>query len=131
MYITEDIMKMLASGKSIEDITKEFTTVINEAQKKQKEAEAKAIQKQEKMAEAELIFHSIKAFFKKWYPNSVINEALNEVKIEEVEGAVAEAVKEIEGAIKLFCAPPSIGQTKASSAGVVDPITEFLKRYGL
>ena len=68
MYKMEDILAQLNSGMSATDIASSFTEALNGAIKAQETAQAEAVQKQEKLADAQKIADMLNEFVAKHYP---------------------------------------------------------------
>ena len=151
MYNSNDILKMLREGKSVDAIARELTDAINnaeatynaekaEAECKRKEeevAKAKAeADKKLKIADCDTIITTIRNYLDKWYPNLVSNEIWNEVSAEDLMFIIDGSINEIKNSIatinKLFpYGTPNLTTLSTTAKSADDAINLFLKNFGL
>ena len=105
MFSKEDIMKMMQSGKTAEDIAAEFATALNEAETETKrideeareKAEAEALlaaRKAEKIEDMRYIINAVFDYFHEWYPelDAELHEAIKDLDDDEEIEEVIEAI---------------------------------------
>lgn len=112
-YNSNDILKMIQEGKSVDDIAKEFTTALNEAKKideakraeaKQKEevARKKAQERVDKIADMGKVKDAVVAYIKRWYPNLIAQYKDIDITAEDLVNLVDETVAEMREAFSMF-----------------------------
>lgn len=125
MINSNEILEMLKSGKSVDDIASEYSKALNEAIKAKEEEDKKAKIDSKKLEDANLILDMIDEFIVNYYPK--YKDAFTEVKGEELIEAVdsmIEIVDELSGFIKV----------KDKKAKVLDTdivFKDFFKKYGI
>ena len=145
MFNSNDILALMQSGHSAEDIARAFTNSLNAAVAAQKEQDARS----RKMADAEVVSDTVCEFLARWYPE--LGDMIPKEK--DVEGFVAglEAVLPLltqtydylDGMKNLFAAPGGTssatytetstnnGKTETKHLTGDEAIDEFLKMMGL
>ena len=153
MYTSNDILKMLREGKSVDAIARELTDALNnaettynaekaEAERKRKEEEAAKAKaeadKKLKIAGCEVIIDAIRDYLDGWYPNLVSNEIWNEISAEDLAYIIDTSIDEIKTSIaainKLFpngTPNLTLATTPKNVKNADDAINLFLKNFGL
>ena len=153
MYNSNDILKMLREGKSVDAIARELTDAINnaeatynaekaEAERKRKEEEAAKAKveadKKLKIADCDVIITAIRTYLDKWYPNLVSNEIWDEISAEDLMVIIDTSIDEIKTSIaainKLFpngTPNLTLATTPKNLKNADDAINLFLKNFGL
>lgn len=112
-YNSNDILKMIQEGKSVDDIAKEFTAALNEAKKideakraeakfKEEAARKKAQEKVEKIADMIKVKDAIAAYIKRWYPNLAAQYKDIDITAEDLVDLVDESIAEMRAAFSMF-----------------------------
>lgn len=112
-YNSNDILKMIQEGKSVDDIAKEFTAALNEAKKideakraelrrKEEEARKKAQEKVEKIADMIKVRDAIAAYIKRWYPNLTAQYKDLDITAEDLVDLVDDSIAEVREAFSMF-----------------------------
>ena len=128
MINSNEILEMLKSGKSVDDIASEYSKALNEAIKAKEEEDKKAKIDSKKLEDANLILDMIDEFIVNYYPK--YKDAFTEVKGEEFIEAVdsmIELADELTGLFDGF-------KAKDKKAKVLDTDTvfkDFFKKYGI
>ena len=123
-----EILEMLKSGKSVDEIASEYSKALNEAIKAKEEEDKKAKIDSKKLEDANLILDMIDEFVVNYYPK--YKDAFTEVKGEEFIEAVdsiIELADELTGLFDGF-------KVKDKKAKVLDTDTvfkDFFKKYGI
>ena len=112
MFSKEDIMKMMQSGKTAEDIAAEFATALNEAETETKrideeareKAEAEALltaRKAEKIDDMRYIINAVFDYFHEWYPelDEELHEAIQDLDDDE---EIEEVIKAIDSYVNMI-----------------------------
>lgn len=131
-YTTEDIMKMMATGKTPEQIAQEFTDALNAAISKSKEDTVK----KERVAAIQSIADQILDFVQKFYPDMYdekLRKSFNAAELDQVIADAYNEVNQMHGVMEKFFAgsfksKPTCVKTMMNSD---DAIKSFLKKYGL
>lgn len=124
MINSNEILEMLKSGKSVDEIASEYSKALNEAIKAKEEEDKKAKIDSKKLEDANLILDMIDEFIVNYYPK--YKDAFTEVKGEELIEAVdsmIEIVDELSGFIKV--------KDKKKSLDTDAIFTDFFKKYGI
>ena len=128
MINSNEILEMLKSGKSVDEIASEYSKALNEAIKAKEEEDKKAKIDSKKLEDANLILDMIDEFIVNYYPK--YKDAFTEVKGEEFIEAVdsiIELADELTGLFDGF-------KAKDKKAKVLDTDTvfkDFFKKYGI
>ena len=128
MINSNEILEMLKSGKSVDEIASEYSKALNEAIKAKEEEDKKAKIDSKKLEDANLILDMIDEFIVNYYPK--YKDAFTEVKGEELIEAVdsmIELADELTGLFDGF-------KVKDKKAKVLDTDTvfkDFFKKYGI
>ena len=128
MINSNEILEMLKSGKSVDEIASEYSKALNEAIKAKEEEDNKAKIDSKKLEDANLILDMIDEFIVNYYPK--YKDAFTEVKGEEFIEAVdsmIELADELTGLFDGF-------KAKDKKAKVLDTDTvfkDFFKKYGI
>lgn len=128
MINSNEILEMLKSGKSVDEIASEYSKALNEAIKAKEEEDKKAKIDSKKLEDANLILDMIDEFIVNYYPK--YKDAFTEVKGEEFIEAVdsmIELADELTGLFDGF-------KVKDKKAKVLDTDTvfkDFFKKYGI
>ena len=128
MINSNEILEMLKSGKSVDEIASEYSKALNEAIKAKEEEDNKAKIDSKKLEDANLILDMIDEFIVNYYPK--YKDAFTEVKGEEFIEAVdsiIELADELTGLFDGF-------KVKDKKAKVLDTDTvfkDFFKKYGI
>ena len=128
MINSNEILEMLKSGKSVDEIASEYSKALNEAIKAKEEEDKKAKIDSKKLEDANLILDMIDEFIVNYYPK--YKDAFTEVKGEEFIEAVdsmIELADELKGLFDGF-------KVKDKKAKVLDTDTvfkDFFKQYGI
>ena len=128
MINSNEILEMLKSGKSVDEIASEYSKALNEAIKAKEEEDKKAKIDSKKLEDANLILDMIDEFIVNYYPK--YKDAFTEVKGEEFIEAVdsmIELADELKGLFDGF-------KVKDKKAKVLDTDTvfkDFFKKYGI
>jgi len=110
-YNSNDILKMIQEGKSVDDIAKEFTAALNEAKKideakraeaKEEEARKKVQERADKIADMGKMKDAIAAYIKRWYPNLAAQYKDIDITAEDLVDLVDETVAEMREAFSMF-----------------------------
>lgn len=131
-YTTEDIMKMMATGKTPEQIAQEFTDALNAAISKSKEDSVK----KDRVAAVQSIADQILDFVQKFYPDMYDEKLRKSFNATELDQVIADAYNEVKSEHNVmekffagsFKSKPTCVKTMMNSD---DAIKSFLKRYGL
>ena len=130
MISSNEILEMLKSGKSVDDIASEYSKALNEAVKAKEEEDKKAKIDSKKLEDANLILDMIDEFIYNYYPK--YKDAFTEVSGEELIEAVdsmIEVVDELTNVINGFKV-----KDKSKKTGVLDTdavFADFFKKYGI
>ena len=128
MINSNEILEMLKSGKSVDEIASEYSKALNEAIKAKEEEDKKAKIDSKKLEDANLILDMIDEFIVNYYPK--YKDAFTEVKGEEFIEAVdsmIELADELTGLFDGF-------KAKDKKVKVLDTDTvfkDFFKKYGI
>ena len=128
MINSNEILEMLKSGKSVDEIASEYSKALNEAIKAKEEEDNKAKIDSKKLEDANLILDMIDEFIVNYYPK--YKDAFTEVKGEEFIEAVdsmIELADELTGLFDGF-------KAKDKKAKILDTDTvfkDFFKKYGI
>ena len=128
MINSNEILEMLKSGKSVDEIASEYSKALNEAIKAKEEEDNKAKIDSKKLEDANLILDMIDEFIVNYYPK--YKDAFTEVKGEEFIEAVdsmIELADELTGLFDGF-------KAKDKKVKVLDTDTvfkDFFKKYGI
>ena len=128
MINSNEILEMLKSGKSVDEIASEYSKALNEAIKAKEEEDKKAKIDSKKLEDANLILDMIDEFIVNYYPK--YKDAFTEVKGEEFIEAVdsiIELADELTGLLDGF-------KAKDKKVKVLDTDTvfkDFFKKYGI
>ena len=128
MINSNEILEMLKSGKSVDEIASEYSKALNEAIKAKEEEDKKAKIDSKKLEDANLILDMIDEFIVNYYPK--YKDAFTEVKGEEFIEAVdsiIELADELTGLFDGF-------KVKDKKVKVLDTDTvfkDFFKKYGI
>ena len=128
MINSNEILEMLKSGKSVDEIASEYSKALNEAIKAKEEEDNKAKIDSKKLEDANLILDMIDEFIVNYYPK--YKDAFTEVKGEEFIEAVDSVIEladELTGLFDGF-------KAKDKKAKVLDTDTvfkDFFKKYGI
>ena len=123
MINSNEILEMLKSGKSVDEIASEYSKALNEAIKAKEEEDKKAKIDSKKLEDANLILDMIDEFIVNYYPK--YKDAFTEVKGEEFIEAVDSMIELADGLTGLF---------DGKKAKVLDTDTvfkDFFKKYGI
>lgn len=121
MINSNEILEMLKSGKSVDDIASEYSKALNEAIKAKEEEDKKAKIDSKKLEDANLILDMIDEFIVNYYPK--YKDAFTEVKGEEFIEAVDSMIELADGLTGLF------DGFKAKDTDTV--FKDFFKKYGI
>lgn len=132
MNNVDDIVTLLAKGDiTAEELANDFAKNLNEAVARMdaaKKAREEEYEKQ-KLADAEIIVHTLVVFLQKYYNDFCKNIAVTNT--DETEFA-KEIIANIDAYIKLIDGLSFLTtDTKRAATSVKDPIMEFLKEYKL
>ena len=128
MINSNEILEMLKSGKSVDEIASEYSKALNEAIKAKEEEDKKAKIDSKKLEDANLILDMIDEFIVNYYPK--YKDAFTEVKGEEFIEAVDSMIglaDELTGLFDGF-------KAKDKKVKVLDTDTvfkDFFKKYGI
>ena len=128
MINSNEILEMLKSGKSVDEIASEYSKALNEAIKAKEEEDKKAKIDSKKLEDANLILDMIDEFIVNYYPK--YKDAFTEVKGEEFIEAVDSVIEladELTGLFDGF-------KAKDKKVKVLDTDTvfkDFFKKYGI
>ena len=128
MINSNEILEMLKSGKSVDEIASEYSKALNEAIKAKEEEDKKAKIDSKKLEDANLILDMIDEFIVNYYPK--YKDAFTEVKGEEFIEAVDSMIELADGLTGLFDG----FKVKDKKAKVLDTDTvfkDFFKKYGI
>ena len=128
MINSNEILEMLKSGKSVDEIASEYSKALNEAIKAKEEEDKKAKIDSKKLEDANLILDMIDEFIVNYYPK--YKDAFTEVKGEEFIEAVdsmIELADELTGLFDGFKAKDK--KTKVLDTDTV--FKDFFKKYGI
>ena len=140
MYKMEDILAQLNSGMSATDIASSFTEALNGAIKAQETAQAEAVQKQEKLADAQKIADAINEFVTKYYPEVGDTKLIDAQAIVDMYDATIDLVTSFENlgnGFKFTMKTPTTSSKKAYKEPAVkgktadDVFSKFFKINGL
>ena len=140
MYKMEDILAQLNSGMSATDIASSFTEALNGAIKAQETAQAEAVQKQEKLADAQKIADAINEFVTKYYPEVGDTKLIDAQAIIDMYDATIDLVTSFENlgnGFKFTMKTPTTSSKKAYKEPAVkgktadDVFSKFFKINGL
>ena len=128
MINSNEILEMLKSGKSVDEIASEYSKALNEAIKAKEEEDKKAKIDSKKLEDANLILDMIDEFIANYYPK--YKDAFTEVKGEEFIEAVDSMIERADELTGLFDG----FKAKDKKAKVLDTDTifkDFFKKYGI
>lgn len=130
MISSNEILEMLKSGKSVDDIASEYSKALNEAVKAKEEEDKKAKIDSKKLEDANLILDMIDEFICNYYPKykDSFTEVSGEELIEAVDSMI-EVVDELTNVINGFKV-----KDKSKKTGVLDTdavFADFFKKYGI
>ena len=123
MINSNEILEMLKSGKSVDEIASEYSKALNEAIKAKEEEDKKAKIDSKKLEDANLILDMIDEFIVNYYPK--YKDAFTEVKGEELIEAVDSMIELADELTGLF---------DGKKVKVLDTDTvfkDFFKKYGI
>ena len=122
MINSNEILEMLKSGKSVDEIASEYSKALNEAIKAKEEEDKKAKIDSKKLEDANLILDMIDEFIVNYYPK--YKDAFTEVKGEEFIEAVDSMIELADELTGLFDK-----KTKVLDTDTV--FKDFFKKYGI
>ena len=138
MYKMEDILAQLNSGMSATDIATNFTEALNGAIKAQETAQAKKVQEQEKLADAQKVADTINEFVAKHYPevgNSKILDGQTIVDMYDATIGMVTSFENLGNGFKFSMKTPTTSSKKNYKEPKVktadDVFSKFLKINGL
>ena len=123
MINSNEILEMLKSGKSVDEIASEYSKALNEAIKAKEEEDKKAKIDSKKLEDANLILDMIDEFIVNYYPK--YKDAFTEVKGEEFIEAVDSIIELADELTGLF------GDKKAKVLDTDTVFKDFFKKYGI
>ena len=130
MINSNEILEMLKSGKSVDDIASEYSKALNEAVKAKEEEDKKAKIDSKKLEDANLILDMIDEFIANYYPK--YKDAFTEVSGEELIEAVdsmIEVVDELTNIVNGFKVKDKGKKTGALDTDAI--FADFFKKYGI
>ena len=122
MINSNEILEMLKSGKSVDEIASEYSKALNEAIKAKEEEDKKAKIDSKKLEDANLILDMIDEFIVNYYPK--YKDAFTEVKGEEFIEAVDSIIELADELTGLF-------DKKAKVLDTDTVFKDFFKKYGI
>ena len=122
MINSNEILEMLKSGKSVDEIASEYSKALNEAIKAKEEEDNKAKIDSKKLEDANLILDMIDEFIVNYYPK--YKDAFTEVKGEEFIEAVDSMIELADELTGLF-------DKKAKVLDTDTVFKDFFKKYGI
>ena len=122
MINSNEILEMLKSGKSVDEIASEYSKALNEAIKAKEEEDKKAKIDSKKLEDANLILDMIDEFIVNYYPK--YKDAFTEVKGEEFIEAVDSMIELADELTGLF-------DKKAKVLDTDTVFKDFFKKYGI
>ena len=123
MINSNEILEMLKSGKSVDEIASEYSKALNEAIKAKEEEDKKAKIDSKKLEDANLILDMIDEFIVNYYPK--YKDAFTEVKGEEFIEAVDSMIELADELKGLF------DDKKAKVLDTDTVFKDFFKKYGI
>lgn len=126
MINSNEILEMLKSGKSVDDIASEYSKALNEAVKAKEEEDKKAKIDSKKLEDANLILDMIDEFIANYYPK--YKDMCTEISGEELIEAIDSMVGLADELTNMF------GGFKVKSKKAVDTdavFADFFKKYGI
>ena len=123
MINSNEILEMLKSGKSVDEIASEYSKALNEAIKAKEEEDKKAKIDSKKLEDANLILDMIDEFIVNYYPK--YKDAFTEVKGEEFIEAVDSMIELANELTGLF------DDKKAKVLDTDTVFKDFFKKYGI
>ena len=123
MINSNEILEMLKSGKSVDEIASEYSKALNEAIKAKEEEDKKAKIDSKKLEDANLILDMIDEFVVNYYPK--YKDAFTEVKGEEFIEAVDSMIELANELTGLF------DDKKAKVLDTDTVFKDFFKKYGI
>ena len=123
MINSNEILEMLKSGKSVDEIASEYSKALNEAIKAKEEEDKKAKIDSKKLEDANLILDMIDEFIVNYYPK--YKDAFTEVKGEEFIEAVDSMIELADELTGLF------DDKKAKILDTDTVFKDFFKKYGI
>ena len=123
MINSNEILEMLKSGKSVDEIASEYSKALNEAIKAKEEEDKKAKIDSKKLEDANLILDMIDEFIVNYYPK--YKDAFTEVKGEEFIEAVDSIIELADELTGLF------DDKKAKVLDTDTVFKDFFKKYGI
>ena len=123
MINSNEILEMLKSGKSVDEIASEYSKALNEAIKAKEEEDKKAKIDSKKLEDANLILDMIDEFIVNYYPK--YKDAFTEVKGEEFIEAVDSMIELADEITGLF------DDKKAKVLDTDTVFKDFFKKYGI
>ena len=123
MINSNEILEMLKSGKSVDEIASEYSKALNEAIKAKEEEDKKAKIDSKKLEDANLILDMIDEFIVNYYPK--YKDAFTEVKGEEFIEAVDSMIELADELTGLF------DDKKAKVLDTDTIFKDFFKKYGI
>ena len=123
MINSNEILEMLKSGKSVDEIASEYSKALNEAIKAKEEEDKKAKIDSKKLEDANLILDMIDEFIVNYYPK--YKDAFTEVKGEEFIEAVDSMIELADELTGLF------DDKKAKVLDTDTVFKDFFKKYGI
>ena len=123
MINSNEILEMLKSGKSVDEIASEYSKALNEAIKAKEEEDKKAKIDSKKLEDANLILDMIDEFVVNYYPK--YKDAFTEVKGEEFIEAVDSMIELADELTGLF------DDKKVKVLDTDTVFKDFFKKYGI
>ena len=123
MINSNEILEMLKSGKSVDEIASEYSKALNEAIKAKEEEDKKAKIDSKKLEDANLILDMIDEFIVNYYPK--YKDAFTEVKGEEFIEAVDSMIELADELTGLF------DDKKVKVLDTDTVFKDFFKKYGI
>ena len=123
MINSNEILEMLKSGKSVDEIASEYSKALNEAIKAKEEEDKKAKIDSKKLEDANLILDMIDEFIVNYYPK--YKDAFTKVKGEEFIEAVDSMIELANELTGLF------DDKKAKVLDTDTVFKDFFKKYGI
>ena len=123
MINSNEILEMLKSGKSVDEIASEYSKALNEAIKAKEEEDKKAKIDSKKLEDANLILDMIDEFIVNYYPK--YKDTFTEVKGEEFIEAVDSMIELADELTGLF------DDKKAKVLDTDTVFKDFFKKYGI
>ena len=130
MINSNEILEMLKSGKSVDDIASEYSKALNEAVKAKEEEDKKAKIDSKKLEDANLILDMIDEFIVNYYPK--YKDAFTEVSGEELIEAVDSMIEIVDEVSNMVGGLKIREKSKGKKAVDTDAVfADFFKKYGI